>query len=596
VNKGYKEIFRDERKLRFRPPSQILILLRHVLKLNTMRHDPKQALTMGRIQSTSNIAAGWILLRLLLLPDASLAFVVRQSGAHKSSNSHHARTSYCSAGRIVTPLQSSFVATSDTKLEGNSNPDTNSSIEQAQILDELCKLLDIEPRGTIRLDDESSASPKHDSVRGVYLNRAVAAGNIILSVPIKNCLRDDEPPSWLQQQDMTSEDDSMYYPSEWATRLAASLLDRQQIQKQQQARSGDKDTMLETDDKGMSLWLSLLPDADFLRASLPVHWSEETLRDARCTALDLAVDSAYFARAEAMADLEAAYDTFHIATDDNSDDNDDSSDKDLKDWRRLCENALDIVQTRSCRVVYEKDGSQSGPPIRLLAPVFDLINHGGKALTNAEFRLEEEDQEQGSKDNDGATGTRLVVRATRDLDVNEQVLIDYGGSAHPAWTCLASYGFVPPPFQQGGNDDDDEEDDDEHVAEVVIGGIRYEVTPLSIPEGMVASVAASSNGKPGSDLIEMDLNETPAADDDLTPDIAIVLARRMSDFAATLDVLETEEPSEQNDDNKDELSLLSPEQLVSSKLASSLRLNQHRILIACSTGLREWAGGGNINQ
>ncbi len=157
-------------------------------------------------------------------------------------------------------------------------------------------------------------------------------------------------------------------------------------------------------------------------------------------------------------------------------------------------------------------------------------------------------------------------------------------------------GCVPPPFQQGGNDDDDEEDDDEHVAEVVIGGIRYEVTPLSIPEGMVASVAASSNGKPGSDLIEMDLNETPAADDDLTPDIAIVLARRMSDFAATLDVLETEEPSEQNDDNKDELSLLSPEQLVSSKLASSLRLNQHRILIACSTELREWAGGGNINQ
>jgi hypothetical protein len=542
---------------------------------------------MGRMHSASHIAVGWILLRLLLLPYASLAFVVRQSGAHKSSNSHQASTSFSYSpptftARIITPLQSSFVATPDTKLEDQSD---------LQILDELCELLDIEPKGTIRLDDESSASPKHDSVRGVYLNHAVAAGNIILSVPLQNCLRDDEPPSWFQQQDTTTEDDSMYHPSDdWATRLAASLLDQQQ--QQQLARSGNKEAIIETEHKGMSLWLSLLPDADFLRASLPVHWSEETLQDARCPALDLAVDSAYFARAEALADLEAAYDDIQAATNEDND----SSDTDRKEWRRLCENALDVVQTRSCRVVYEKDGAQCGPPLRLLAPVFDLINHGGKALTNAEFQLEEE-EEQALKDNDGATGrARLVVRATRALDADEQVLIDYGGSARPAWTCLASYGFVPPPFQQGGNDEKDD-DDDEHVAEVVIGGIRYEVTPSSIPEGMVASVAASTDGKPGSDLTEIDMDGAPAvAGDDLTPDIAIGLARRMSDFAATLDVVETEEPSEQDDDSKNELSLLSPEQILSSKLASSLRLNQHRILIACSTGLREWAGGGNLNQ
>jgi hypothetical protein len=546
---------------------------------------------MGIIQNASRITVGWILLRLLLLPNASLAFVVHRGGSYKSSNSRHARTSFwysppTSTARIIIPLQSTVVTTPDTKLEEHNDPDTTSSIGQGQILDELCKLLDIEPQGTIRLDDESSASPnKHDSVRGVYLNHAVAAGNIILSIPLQNCLRDDEPPSWFQQQDMTSENDSMYHPSDWATRLAASLLDRQQ---QLKARSGNQEALTETYHKGVFLWLSLLPDADFLRASLPVHWSEETLHDARCTALDLAVDSAYFARAEAMADLEAAYDTIHI-NDGNS------SDEELKDWRRLCENSLDVVQTRSCRVVYEKDGgAERGPPIRLLAPVFDLINHGGKTLANAEFRLEEEEQDL--KDSDGATGgTRLVVRATRDLDANEQVLIDYGGSARPAWTCLASYGFVPPPFRKGGNDNDDEEDDDEHVAEVVIGGIRYEVTPISIPEGMIASMTASAGNMTSSDLAEMDVGEILAADVDLTPDIAIALARRMSDLAATLEVVETEDPSEQDDGSINESSLLSPEQIVSSKLALSLRLNQHRILIACSTGLRDWAVGGKLN-
>jgi hypothetical protein len=525
---------------------------------------------MGRRQSASHAAVGWILLRLLLLPDASLAFVVRQSGTHKSSNSHHhhARTGFSYSpttipAGIITPLQSSGAATPNTKLEGKSDPDAASITGEAQILEDLCELLDIEPQGTIRLDEES-ASPKHDSVRGVYLNHAVAAGNAILSVPLQNCLRDDEPPSWFQRQDMVSEDDSTYHPSDWATRLAASLLDRQQ-----QSRSDNKETSVETDHKGMSLWLSLLPDADFLRASLPVHWSEETLQGARCTALDLAVDSAYFARAEAMADLEAAYENIDIATDDDY--NNESIGIDRKDWRCLCENALDAVQTRSCRVVYEKDGIQ-GPPLRLLAPVFDLINHGG-LYANAEFRLEEAED---SNDNGDETDmARLVVRATRDLDANEQVLINYGGSARPAWTCLASYGFVPPPFQQGGYDDE-EEDDDEHVAEVYMDGVRYEVTPTTIPQDMVASMAASTGFIPSSDL---------------TPDIAIGLARRMSDLAETLDGLETEEPTEQIDES----SLLSPEQIVSYKLVSSLRLNQHRILITCSMGLREWAGGGSLN-
>lgn len=524
---------------------------------------------MGKIQNVSHVAAGWILLsiRLLILPNVSLAFVgqgrpIGFSRVQTLNSRTSVTTSYgyspTERNRISLKLLSSVLTSPDTKLGEQSDP---------LVLDELCELFDIEPKGTIRLD-ESSSPHASDSVRGVYLNHAVQAGNIILSVPINHCLRDDEPPSWFQRDGATSED-SLYHPSDWATRLAASLLDRQQQQQQ---------------DEGMSLWLSLLPDADFLRASLPVHWSEDTLASARCTALDLAVDRSYFARAQAVADLEATYcDKINI----NDDDDDDSPaginidipvvPVDLNDWRRLCENALDIVQTRSCRVVHEQDGAQYGPPIRLLAPVFDLINHGGKVLANAEFGLEEDEQED-----------RLVVRAKRDLGADEQVLIDYGDSARPEWKCLASYGFVPP-FQQGGSEDDD----DEHVAEVYIGGVRYEVGPTTIPEDMVTSMASlmkfggaivpnGNNNLAG----EMDMDTNEAQGVDLTPGLAIQLARRMSDlaFQLLLDVDSDESPEE--DDKHD---LLSPEEIVSSRLASSLRWNQHRILIACSMGLRDWA-------
>ncbi len=37
---------------------------------------------------------------------------------------------------------------------------------------------------------------------------------------------------------------------------------------------------------------------------------------------------------------------------------------------------------------------------------------------------------------------KLVVRATRDIAEGEEVLIDYGDSARPAWRCLTLYVFV----------------------------------------------------------------------------------------------------------------------------------------------------------
>jgi hypothetical protein len=298
----------------------------------------------------------------------------------------------------------------------------------------------------------------------------------------------------------------------------------------------------------------------------------------------------------------------HTATDDDTvDDGSSDTARDVQDWRRrLCENALDVVQTRSCRVVLKKNKDDavqwdqingmkhSRIPLRLLAPVFDLINHGGPTGANAEFRLETTDTEAGTKEE------RLVVRATRDLNANEQILIDYGGAARPAWKCLASYGFVPP-FEQSkddnnGDNDDPYDNEEEHVAEVFIGGVRYEVGPTTIPQDMVANANANANAS-------ID-NETQAADDNvdtLTPDVAIGLARRMSNLAYQLlhyGVAETQEPSKQDDDDSsnNESSLLSPEEIVSSKLALSLRLNQHNILMACSMGLRDWAGGGKSSS
>lgn len=128
------------------------------------------------------------------------------------------------------------------------------------------------------------------------------------------------------------------------------------------------------------------------------------------------------------------------------------------------------VQTRSCRVERKcEDGVQWGPPLRVLAPVFDFINHGSSrdadaaGGANARFGVED----GGMCDTHGA---RLVVRALRDVAAGEEVLIDYGDSARPAWRCLTSYGFVP----EYDVDSEAEEvgQNPENVAELWMNGMR----------------------------------------------------------------------------------------------------------------------------
>lgn len=304
-------------------------------------------------------------------------------------------------------------------------------------LTKISNLLQAKPKNLLRLQ------PTEDGVRGVYLNRPVREGDIIFSIPLSSCLTDDTPPSWLTAKDVR------HNPNKWATRLSASLIDLQ-LRKQEGLL-----------DEGRELWLSLLPDEGYLRASLPVHWPEDILDSARCTALELAVDRSYFARAEATEDLIDALDNCSFANG--------LQDEQLRD---MCSNALDLVQTRTCRPVPEDDNLRFnlGPPLRVLAPVFDFINHGsaicgGGSVANAEFGLES-----------SADETHIFIRAKSNLKEGEEILLDYGESARPAWNCLASYGFVPqqkliPAPGQSTTDDDD----DENLAEIYMNGLRFEV-------------------------------------------------------------------------------------------------------------------------
>jgi hypothetical protein len=361
--------------------------------------------------------------------------------------------------------------------------------------------------------------------RGVYLNQSVNADDIVLKIPLSNCLRDDCPPSWLCIEE------EMIHADHWATRLAACLLDRQ--------RHEDHE-----------LWFGLLPDSSFLRASLPIHWSDNILRSAASTALELAVDASYFVRAAAVQDILR------------------SNSENIS--QRRIEDALDIVQTRSCRV-YLHDRL-----LRLLAPVFDFINHDHHP--NCAFELLLDNQVHG--DSEG----HLVVRALHDIHSGQEITIDYGlASTRPAWKCLSSYGFVPSMKEVA----------DEEVAEVYIDGRRFDVTPTTIPEDLVTAILEYEDD-------EIFENKSLS---EFNPSVARKLASRVGKvaFCLLLNPWETSTPnitttegdnfSEENDDSNDdeEDDLSTAEEILSSQLAASLRFHQHRVLLACANGLEEWA-------
>ncbi len=490
------------------------------------------------------------------------------------------RSALCS---VLSPMVSSLPTTSFQ----NNNPLGPSKISLLGSSwtgqDEFAQLfhhLGATPNGLLRLE------ATEDGMRGLYLNRDVKRGESILMVPLASCLCDNMPPTWLTAEDdeyLISNSNSGCYdnPSSWATRLAASLLDLQ--------LRGENSSM------GQRVWLSLLPDKNLLRASLPVHWDCHTLQAAHCTALELAVDSAYFARAQAVSELLAGLQ------------NSESLWKNFMtshDLERLCHDALDVVQTRSCRLEIAYSDAH-GQTLRVLAPIFDFINHGtshrrGTGSSNACFGFQMDDSAV-----DIMQAGFLVVSAIRDIGNNEELLIDYGISARPAWKCLVSYGFVPSYRRPQADtmdslvsedDEEEEAEDDENLAEVYLDGVRYEVGPSTIPYEMVEATEAVIRAEsfPNTPLTVLKDSDQKESSDEarLSPEIAIRISKRISDVAYKL-LLQTELPSDEENDNDDgdddDDDSSTPEQLLSAKLAASLRWSQHNVLLACALGLQDWA-------
>jgi hypothetical protein len=453
------------------------------------------------------------------------------------------------------------VARAETRTTASTDIHHADDDDQAIKFQRLCEILYPQQSTLVRLDESE------EGVRGVYASKTISKGDVILTVPLEHCLRDDDIPFWMGEEAFDDDTDKTesYTASSWAKRLAGSLLD---VQLDVQAGIADEPA---------DLWLSLLPEPSLLRASLPVHWNEDVIESAHCTALDLAVDSAYFARAEAVSDLLAALERCEAA---------DSFSR--SDLHSMAENALDIVQTRTCRVISPDDGTT----LRILAPLFDMLNH--RHLPNAAFDVETvvvASENDSSSDSDYA----LVVRATERIEKDSEIFISYGVATKPSWRCLASYGFVQSFDPSIHVAEADEDDVMVYSAEIFLEGTRYEVGPDSVPQELVDAMA---------ECIDPVSTLRPAP---FTKQIALRLAQRISEaaFQMLLDdsdtstqatIIPTLEDDNDLNDNLDENWSLS--HIISSRQAAALRWNQHRILMSCSLGLRDWVAGqpdGNSN-
>ncbi len=286
-----------------------------------------------------------------------------------------------------------------------------------------------------------------EGVRVFFLNHSVEKDDILLRIPLSSCLRDDEPPSWFEANEGVA----------WSTRLAACLLDVQY--KNTQTSKKDENTNL-----GQSIWWDhmLMPQAELLNHSLPVHWNEEQIANTKCRSLELATDSVYFSRAEALADLKVLSSSFlqkngisnHL-------------------WTDHCQSALDFVQTRCCGVTMESNHSR----LRVLAPIFDLLNHASEEGRNAEFALEKQNDQEMTIE----PQYYLIVRSLCDIEANKEILISYGSENAKPWKCLLSYGFVPP-F-----------DHLHTTAELCINGVWGEVSSGNIPYQLMEEVHHTLN-------------------------------------------------------------------------------------------------------
>jgi hypothetical protein len=151
-----------------------------------------------------------------------------------------------------------------------------------------------------------------------------------------------------------------------------------------------------------------------------------------------------------------------------------------------------------------------------------------------------------------------------------------------------SYGFVP---------EYNEADKEANMAEVYVQGKRYEVGPSSIPLELVETMEALHFSERG--VLFDDTSDEKAAETMLIPEVALRLANRLSQVAFQL-LLGPVNPDEElatlyqdsiDQDDKQEDFHQSPEEMISARLAASLRWAQHRTLLSCGKGLEDLARG-----
>jgi len=455
-------------------------------------------------------------------------------------------------GNRISQRGISFMSASD--VSSTSQDSDQITCKDDSSFDILFQGLSASPVGLVNLRSSTGE-------RGIFLNRDVNTDDVILRIPISSCVRDDMPPDWYDQaQSDDDENPHTYNQSKWAIRLAASLIDLDLCS----IDGADDEDIL----RAKKQWLAMMPDPQYLRACLPLHWPEEIVSNAKCTALEIANDSTYFARADAVSELQAALQSSEAL-------NELCAERNL-DVISLCNNALDLVQTRCCRVE-RIDGVQLSPPLRVVAPIFDFINHGssqyvGEGSSNSYFGLEGEGEDR-----------VLVVRARRGISVDDQILIDYGDSARPSWRCLASYGFLPD-YRVLGPDDEPFDGADECVAEVFYNGGRYEVSSHTIPTELVeAAYASYLEEEEGARAFAM-ADSTDESGNIFPPAVALRLAKRIADAAFDI-VIDRPKVNEPKMRSKDEFD---PD-LVANDLAKSLRWSQNQVLLACAVVLRDYA-------
>jgi hypothetical protein len=446
---------------------------------------------------------------------------------HHLSTDRHSSSSSCLYAALTDDATTTTTTTTTTSAD---SPNEEVTDDDGGNLSQLIPLLGGSPSHLLRL------FTKPEGYRGVYMNEAVQQGDLLLQIPLSSCLRDDESPSWLQQleQEEQIDDDNnndVVQIQGWVTRLAASLLDAQ-------------NNINELPNKGVQEWLRLMPSDTSLRNSLPIYWSDSILQSTECRKLELAVDSAYFARVEPLADLSAAAAAGTTQAE--------------------IEYALDLVQTRAFRWSTNDENNEDNnnnnddsssvvsDHLRVMVPVFDLMNHHYEP--NAEFFRK---------------GDYMTLRALRDIEADKEVLVHYGSSTMPVWKCLFSYGFIP----------SIDEVYEHNTAEIIIVDDdddctnRFEVSPTEIPFELVQYYTKNLGYKEDIENVEF------------TSEIGRVIVEQLETSIKALEKITTVV----NDDDKNIQN--SESSYLSLQLVKDLQESHRRTLVTCVEGLKEYMEG-----